>query len=416
MCRTPVKLASMAMTCPRCKSPLIDVQSQGSNLHFCGQCRGVWFDNNEFLYHLRVKTGAAELKWIENVSRSTHMTCPHCGSDLKETPFNVCLPSGCAQDPFLLIDYCGKCNGVWLDEGELQKAEALSKELPKLQENVFNALNDIRDNTAYKIRKTKIPFAAPFVAFAILFSFLMLYSKVALQSKPVPNAHPEKLCKSCRGAGKYNTACPTCRGFGKVSTMGASNVPCTLCSGSGHVSLHSGRCFKCSGSGWISGGGGACVRCKGSGRIPDSVKKSCASCYGTGHIQVKEICVVCGGSRKSTINSPFDCPGCNGTGSTMTKKTCPYCLAGIVETRTNEVCMVCRGSGHSSENHACDQCMGTGNLDASHDGPICSWCKGSGFRAITGPNTTICGVCSGTGVGSPLACRACEGKGVQNES
>ncbi len=405
------------MTCPRCKNGLIDIQSQGSTLHFCGQCRGVWFDSNELLYHLRAKSGESELKWTESASRNTHMSCPHCGSGLKETPFNVCLSSGCASDPFLLVDYCAKCNGVWMDEGELQKAESLGRDLPKITKKIFDPLNGIKTDYPSKLRKNGIPFAAPVAAFVILFSFLLLYSKVALQSHEGPAAENRPaICRACNGAGRHARACGHCRGLGKISVASATTLPCTRCGGLGHVSSPSSRCYKCSGNGWITDSSAPCARCKGNGYLADSVKRSCGSCYGSGHIQVRETCGICNGSRKSSINSALGCPGCNGSGFTTVKKTCPDCLSGVIETRKDSPCPECRGRGRDTSRHVCDQCMGTGTLEASRGASVCQSCAGSGYTPLTGPNTVICPDCSGSGLGAAAACRSCEGKGVVRES
>lgn len=404
------------MTCPKCKSQLIDIQAQGSNLHFCGNCRGVWFDSSEFLHHLRAKTGDAKIYWSESASRSTNLRCPHCGSDLKESPFNVCSSSGCAQNTFLLVDFCGHCDGLWLDEGELVKAEQLGKDLLKVKDTIFNNLHDIKETYPYKLRHRYLNLAVPVAAFALLFGFLVLYSRTGLESSQNPQtAHASYgICRECGGSGSHKQACASCRGLGKVTVLNASNAACGLCGGTGRGAINTGRCSKCSGSGWTSGGAETCSRCSGKGKITNIDRKSCGSCYGTGHVQVREVCGVCGGSRKSAINSSLGCPGCSSSGYVMIKRTCSQCLSGTTETRHDQTCQDCSGRGTVLAKHSCDQCMGTGILDASRDSAACLRCSGTGSIAIHGPNTVVCQACGGAGTGSDIACRTCDGKGVRN--
>ena len=49
----------------------------------------------------KAKEALKELHW---------MHCPKCGFDLQEVTFKG-----------VLIDRCSRCNGVWLDDGELEK-------------------------------------------------------------------------------------------------------------------------------------------------------------------------------------------------------------------------------------------------------------------------------------------------------
>lgn len=46
----------------------------------------------------------------QNVKEICHMKCPKCGGDLNEVLFRG-----------IKIDRCTACNGVWLDNGELEK-------------------------------------------------------------------------------------------------------------------------------------------------------------------------------------------------------------------------------------------------------------------------------------------------------
>lgn len=65
----------------------------------------------------------------QNTKEICHMKCPKCGGDLKEVVFRG-----------IKIDKCNSCNGVWLDNGELEKL-AGPEEKSSLREiiNLFKA-------------------------------------------------------------------------------------------------------------------------------------------------------------------------------------------------------------------------------------------------------------------------------------
>jgi len=112
------------LSCPGCGSPLIEVCAEANYgryllLDQCPDCGGIWFDGWELYY---LKNGEANR--LDPVDREKLLAlssfkkgpdqCPRCQVDLE--PFN---------DPNIpkdaRIERCSKCNGLWLNRGELQR-------------------------------------------------------------------------------------------------------------------------------------------------------------------------------------------------------------------------------------------------------------------------------------------------------
>jgi len=112
------------LSCPGCGSLLKEVCAEANYgryllLNQCTDCGGIWFDSWE-LYYLKNQ----EASRLDPVDREKLLTltsfkkgsdqCPRCEADLE--PFH---------DPVLpkdaRIERCSKCNGVWLNRGELHR-------------------------------------------------------------------------------------------------------------------------------------------------------------------------------------------------------------------------------------------------------------------------------------------------------
>ena len=108
------------MKCPRDGTTLQHVEIMGVELDKCHKCDGIWFDRGE-LEHLR----DAKIEGIEEVIEKKYgdpefeegapkgyMHCPRCDDGrLNRFLYTYVNP--------VHVDRCGKCMGIWLDDGEL---------------------------------------------------------------------------------------------------------------------------------------------------------------------------------------------------------------------------------------------------------------------------------------------------------
>ncbi len=95
----------------------------GAKIEGCGKCRGMFLDKGE-LRKLKDKCEKGEwqnLRWLDDETdsiekadvRLSERVCPKCKSQkLLTTGFG---------DSKTLLDYCSKCHGIWLDEGEFRE-------------------------------------------------------------------------------------------------------------------------------------------------------------------------------------------------------------------------------------------------------------------------------------------------------
>lgn len=136
--RSPDKSHDVPLSCPGCGSPLKEVYAEAHYgryllLDQCPDCGGIWFDSWE-LYYLK----EGEANRLDPVDSEKLLTltafkkgpdqCPRCQAELE--PFH---------DPNLpkdaKIERCPKCNGLWLNRGELHRYADYKAGLRERQED-----------------------------------------------------------------------------------------------------------------------------------------------------------------------------------------------------------------------------------------------------------------------------------------
>jgi len=133
------------MICPTCKNPMIVVEYQKIELDYCGNCRGVWFDNGELelLLSKAIKDGAVTLingllQVEEAASNERRRKCPICRRPMKKV--NI------AGDKHVLIDACVQHDGLWFDGGEVDHLVRYLQENTThhpVQSEAFNFLKEV---------------------------------------------------------------------------------------------------------------------------------------------------------------------------------------------------------------------------------------------------------------------------------
>lgn len=102
-------------------------------------------------------------------------------------------------------------------------------------------------------------------------------------------------CAFCRGTGKdpfgimsYLSTCTVCSGSGVVS-LPVPRIPCVHCNGSGAVKTFT--CTVCHGAGAIAapdGPSAPCPECRGSGDDGSAPCLPCLNCHGRGWLPAEE--------------------------------------------------------------------------------------------------------------------------------
>lgn len=107
------------MKCPACKNLMIVVEYEQIELDYCVSCSGVWFDSGELellLEAMQLEDAAALsldsiLSSPEARSAEKKRRCPICGHRMRKATVG--------HAPEVLIDACGRGDGLWFDGGEV---------------------------------------------------------------------------------------------------------------------------------------------------------------------------------------------------------------------------------------------------------------------------------------------------------
>ncbi|MGB5487737.1 MAG: MFS transporter [Lysobacterales bacterium] len=105
---------SGAMRCPKCRSDMVQIDVQGTEVDRCNACNGLWFDAGE-IEALRNKeaaslidTGSASQGKKFNVV--DNYRCPRCGGEMCRTADE--------QQQHIWYETCAECSGSFFDAGE----------------------------------------------------------------------------------------------------------------------------------------------------------------------------------------------------------------------------------------------------------------------------------------------------------
>ncbi len=107
------------MNCPVCEKNMQKTVFYGTEVDFCEECLGIWFEKNE----LREAKDEKEktLNWLDidlwDKEDDFHISkegkcCPKCSVPLYEVEY---------ANSEVKVDFCSLCEGVWLDRGEFKK-------------------------------------------------------------------------------------------------------------------------------------------------------------------------------------------------------------------------------------------------------------------------------------------------------
>ncbi len=130
------------MDCPRCSSPLGEIDNEGVTMDFCSGCKGVWFDAGEVGSYFELSRDLPMLAGADRKEQDSSISCPRCASGMTEMFY--------APPNELTIDQCRSCGGMWFDKGEVRALNKLSASLedPKSR---FAGLADTLAKRGYQI-------------------------------------------------------------------------------------------------------------------------------------------------------------------------------------------------------------------------------------------------------------------------
>ncbi len=134
------------MNCPKCQSTTHEMTIEGVVLDFCPSCKGMWFDKDEMAFMTELPDDIPNVSEVQKEARKTDYDCPRCGNKLEEMKF--------VQVQDLLIDRCPQCKGIWLDDGELPKLEAIAATIGDAKSKIILACKQLQEK-GYQIIKVR---------------------------------------------------------------------------------------------------------------------------------------------------------------------------------------------------------------------------------------------------------------------
>src|SRR5262245_43357377 len=112
----------MSRQCPDCHQPLQQEIDYNVMLDVCPRCAGFWFDNTELRQVMRADPLALitlEEKHLPQVQllpdANADRRCPDCQRLLDRYQY--------AYDSPITLDACANCEGIWVEDGELEKID-----------------------------------------------------------------------------------------------------------------------------------------------------------------------------------------------------------------------------------------------------------------------------------------------------
>lgn len=152
------------MKCPTCSHQLTTVQAGNITLDICKDaCGGVWFDKSELEQfdegHEIIPNDVRRALKNSSVviDRAAERPCPKCtGTALTRTFFDA--------EKSIELDNCPKCEGVWLDLGEIETVWGANETSAEIQ----NSLNAYMTKIKSQMKDGKLPKAVEAV-FRLIF-------------------------------------------------------------------------------------------------------------------------------------------------------------------------------------------------------------------------------------------------------
>ena len=104
------------MDCPVCKNAMVVLELDEVEIDHCMGCGGIWLDGGELellLGDSRQKDELLASFQLDKRTKEKPRKCPICYKKMKKIVVGV-------SEPKVLIDKCGRGDGLWFDKGELQ--------------------------------------------------------------------------------------------------------------------------------------------------------------------------------------------------------------------------------------------------------------------------------------------------------
>ena len=104
------------MDCPVCKNAMITLELEDVEIDYCAGCGGIWLDAGELELLLGEPGTARDLLdsfKVDSAHAEGARKCPICDRKMQKIIVDSSVPA-------MLVDKCGRGDGLWFDKGELR--------------------------------------------------------------------------------------------------------------------------------------------------------------------------------------------------------------------------------------------------------------------------------------------------------
>ncbi|MBI4482689.1 MAG: zf-TFIIB domain-containing protein [Acidobacteria bacterium] len=138
------------MRCPKCPGRLEPRLDRSVNLDRCPRCYGLWFQRDEVAKFNQFDPDFPLTHFKRLPGKPTRLRCPQCKGFLDQTWY--------APGADLEVDRCTNCEGVWLDEDEIEKVRRILKGELKSRRKELRKLAEVveRERTLHAVREAEI--------------------------------------------------------------------------------------------------------------------------------------------------------------------------------------------------------------------------------------------------------------------
>ncbi|MBW7876913.1 MAG: zf-TFIIB domain-containing protein [Candidatus Cloacimonetes bacterium] len=137
MIRAQAGIVSSAK-CPVCVSEdLMPMKIEGVEQDFCSKCNGIWLDAGEAADIAEGVSDIPDFVWSWSLRKPSKKLSPRHPSEMMwEMPY--------ARGHELMIDYCEKSKGIWLDQSELYHLERIVADNTTHQDRVGKLVDNMK--------------------------------------------------------------------------------------------------------------------------------------------------------------------------------------------------------------------------------------------------------------------------------
>lgn len=107
--------------CPHCGGRFMQIEVDDLPLEYCRDCRCWWFDATELMHFTESFEDISDGDFVD---RASNLTCPVCDQPMLEQQLRV--------NSNLMVDACPQGHGIFLEDGEFERALELSERVDGL--------------------------------------------------------------------------------------------------------------------------------------------------------------------------------------------------------------------------------------------------------------------------------------------